>query len=271
LTVIPVRAEESDYLKTPFLLVLLLSASLMAGNLGVASEANPASTLDFQALELNILSPDGKQKIGSTHFRVARDRSAEVIKGETKYLDGEYDNEKERIVWGSGDSAPRLDAYEHWFFNADGSPRMVDRLDTKTAMASCASYTVDGMRVRTSRFDVARDTFAGSSSLMMVVRNLRRGIREIKFHAFACAPGPKILAVEASLPPRREQWSLYRGNLVRLDFHPDLGVLSLLVGPFIPKMDAWFNPDDNWNYVGGEFDRYFRGPHVVSVRVEQGN
>jgi hypothetical protein len=32
-------------------------------------------------------------------------------------------------------------------------------------------------------------------------------------------------------------------------------------------MDAWFDPNDNWNYVGGEFDRYFRGPHVVTVRV----
>jgi len=23
----------------------------------------------------------------------------------------------------------------------------------------------------------------------------------------------------------------------------------------------------NWNYVGGEFDRYFRGPHVLTVRI----
>jgi len=193
----------------------------MAGNVGGApSEAYPASAFDFQALELTILSPDGRQTIGSTNFTVARDHSAEVIKGETSYLDGEHDNESERIVWGSGDPAPRLDTYEHWFFNADGSPQMLDRLDTKTAIASCARYTVDGMRVRTSRFNVARDTFAGAFSLMMVVGDLRRGIREIKFHAFACAPGPRIFAVEASLPLRREQWSLYRGNLVRLDSAP---------------------------------------------------
>jgi hypothetical protein len=43
--------------------------------------------------------------------------------------------------------------------------------------------------------------------------------------------------------------------------------LNLLIAPFLPTMDAWFSPADNWNYVGGEFDRYFRGPHVLTVRV----
>jgi hypothetical protein len=48
---------------------------------------------------------------------------------------------------------------------------------------------------------------------------------------------------------------------------PDLGALNLLIAPFMPTMDAWFNPAENWNYVGGEFDRYFRGPHVLTVQV----
>jgi hypothetical protein len=33
-------------------------------------------------------------------------------------------------------------------------------------------------------------------------------------------------------------------------------------------MDAWFAPQGNWNYVGGEFDRFFRGPHVLQVRTD---
>jgi hypothetical protein len=52
---------------------------------------------------------------------------------------------------------------------------------------------------------------------------------------------------------------------------PDLGALNLLIAPFLPTMDAWFNPHDNWSYVGGEFDRYFRGPHVLTVRVPPAN
>jgi hypothetical protein len=102
---------------------------------------------------------------------------------------------------------------------------------------------------------------------MMVVGSLRQGIREIRFHAFACVPGPAIFSIEASLPDRSEHWPHYPGELVRLGMRPDLGALNFLLAPFIPRMDAWFNPNDDWNYVGGEFDRYFRGPHVLTVRV----
>ena len=78
-------------------------------------------------------------------------------------------------------------------------------------------------------------------------------------------PGPRIFSVGASLADRSEHWPLYPGDLVRLDMRPDLGPLNLILAPFMPTMDAWFNPTDDWNYVGGEFDRYFRGPHVLTV------
>ncbi|HEV2170896.1 MAG TPA: hypothetical protein VGR40_08105, partial [Candidatus Binatus sp.] len=80
-----------------------------------------------------------------------------------------------------------------------------------------------------------------------------------------------IFGVAASVSDRPEQWPLYRGSLVRLDMQPDLGALTLLVAPFLPKVNAWFDPHDDWNYVGGEFDRYFRGPHVLTVRIAPKN
>ena len=226
-----------------------------------------ANSGDLGALQLKILSPDGEQTIGSTRFMVVRDNSTEEIKGETRYLNGEHDSESERLYVGNPDFAPRLDTYEHSFFNADGTLHMVDTLDTKSGVATCTSYAAGSMRVRKSRLDVPADSFAGASELMMVVSSLRKGMREIKFHAFACVPGPEIFSVQASLPDRTEHWPLYPGDLVRLDMRPDLGALNLLLAPFLPKIDAWFNPNDNWNYVGGEFDRYFRGPHVLTVRV----
>jgi hypothetical protein len=106
---------------------------------------------------------------------------------------------------------------------------------------------------------------------MMVLDRLRQGVHQIKFHAFACVPGPTIFAVVASLRDRPERWPPYPGDLVRLDMKPDLGALNELIEPFLPTTDAWFNPADNWNYVGGEFDRYFRGPHVLSVRIPPPN
>jgi hypothetical protein len=164
-------------------------------------------------------------------------------------------------------SAPRLETYEHSFFNADGTIHMVDALDAKSGLASCTSYSDGGKKVRKSQLAVPADSFAGASELMMVVASLRRGVHEITFHAFACVPWPELFTVEASLPNQSEHWPLYPGSLIRLDMRPDLGALNFILAPFMPTMDAWFDPNDNWNYVGGEFDRYFRGPHVLTVRV----
>ena len=257
----------SSVLKSTLLIVFSLAASMAVSRNAVALAANPTSAFDFRTIELKILSPDGKQTIGSTRFIVSRGNSTEEIKVETRYMDGEHDSESERLYVGSPDATPRLDSYEHSFFNADGTLRMVDTLDTKSGRASCTSYSAGQINARKSQLEVPADSFAGASELMMVVGSLRRGIREIRFHAFACVPGPRIFSVEASLPDRSEHWSLYPGNLVRLEMQPDLGLLNILLAPFMPKMDAWFNPNDNWNYVGGEFDRYFRGPHVLTVQV----
>lgn len=230
-----------------------------------------ANAFDFRALQLKVLSRDGKDTIGTTRFTVSRDDASEEIKGETRYTDGEHDNESERLSVSNADSLPRLEAYEHSFYNANGTIQMVDTLDAKTGLASCTTYSGGEGNARRSQLEVPADSFAGASELMMVVASLRRGIREIKFHAFACVPGPRIFAVEASLPDRSEHWPFYPGDLIRLDMRPDLGALNFILAPFMPTMDAWFDPGENWNYVGGEFDRYFRGPHVLTVRVPAAN
>jgi hypothetical protein len=257
----------SRILKTALLAVFSIAAGAAVWGNAAAFETNSSGAFDLGALELKVLSPDRKQTIGFTRFKVLRDSSSEEVKGETRYLNGEHDNENERLYLGNPDSTPRLDTYEHWFFNADGTLHMIDALDTKSGLASCTSYSADKAKVHKSQLEVPSDSFAGASELMMVVASLRHGIREIKFHAFACVPGPEIFSVESSLPDRSEYWPLYPGDLVRLDMRLDLGALNLLIAPFMPTMDAWFNPRDNWNYVGGEFDRYYRGPHVLTLRV----
>lgn len=247
-------------------MVFMLAAGAAGWTKAAAQEPNPAA-FDFRALQLKILSPDTRQTIGSTRFMVSNEGSAEVVTGESTYLDGERDSESERLSVASPGSAPKLETYDHSFFNADGTLHMVDTLDTKSGLASCTRYTDGGKKVRKSQLDVPADSFAGASELMIVVANLRHGVHEITFHAFACVPWPELFTVEASLPNRSEHWPLYPGSLIRLDMRPDLGALNFILAPFMPAMDAWFDPNDNWNYVGGEFDRYFRGPHVLTVRV----
>ena len=256
-----------DFLKTALLAALSLIAFAAVSANAAALNAASAADSDLNHLQFNILSPDGKRTIGSTRFTVLRNNSTEEIKGETRYLDGDRDIEDERLDLDGTRSTLKLDSYEHSFFNADGTLHMVDALNTKSGAASCTSYTSSSKKVRKSQLDVPADSFAGASGLIMMVASLRHGSREIRFHAFACAPGPELFSVKASLPVRPERWPFYSGNLFRLDMRPDLGALNWLIAPFIPTMDAWFNPSDNWNYVGGEFDRYFRGPHVLTVRV----
>jgi hypothetical protein len=247
--------------------VSAITACIAFWSNAVALEGGPGGDSDLGGRQFKILSADGKQTIGSTSFTVLRHDSTEEIKGETRYLNGERDSEDIRLHLTGPASTPSLETYEHSFFKADGSILMLDTLDAKSGDASCTSYWSGAMKVRKSRLEVPADSFAGASSLMMVGESLRRGIRQIKFHAFACVPGPEIFGVDTSVPDRPERWPLYSGDLIRLDMRPDLGALNLLLAPFMPTMDAWFNPAENWDYVGGEFDRYFRGPHVLTVQV----
>ena len=174
------------------------------------------------------------RQIGSTRFTISSDRSSETIKGETRYLDGQHDNEEERIQLVNG--ALRLEKYEHSFFGADGTTTMVDKLDTESRLATCSRRADGVMKVRTSEFDFPADTFGGGSQLLFVMAKLREGSRKIDFHGFACIPGPRVFHVAASVPERAERWPFYRGDLIRLDLRPDLGAgLNLVIAPFLPK------------------------------------
>jgi len=65
----------------------------------------------------------------------------------------------------------------------------------------------------------------------------------------------------------RSTWSMYPGNLGKAEIEADLGWFDVIVSPFLPKMYAWFDSSDNWRFVGGLIDRYYRGPRVLMVRV----
>ena len=248
------------------LFVFSFAASITVWQIALASDSTRTNVPNVQTLELKVLGADGRQTIGTTRFTVSSDRWSETIKGETRYLDGQHDNEEERIQLVNG--TLKLEKYEHSFFGADGATIMVDKLDTESRIATCSRRADGIMKVRTSEFDFPADTFGGGSQLLFVMAKLREGPRKIDFHGFACIPGPRVFHVAASVPERAERWPFYRGDLIRLDLRPDLGAgLNLVIAPLLPKTEAWFDPHDNWQYVGGEFNRYFGGPHVLQVLV----
>ena len=244
-------------------LSLLIGLPYSAAAHGTAS----ATASDFSATDLTIFSADGKQLIGHAQYTIRPSDDTELLRGESKYFDGEYDIEVERLKPGESGQAPVLISYEQSFFNADQSPQRVSSLDVESGTASCKTYVEGRLEDRRSNLTVPADTYAGATQILLVVIRLRQGADHIEFHSFNCIPGPKIIATEASMGIDRVKWSMYPGELVKLEIQPDFGWLGLLVAPFIQKMYAWFDPSDNWNYVGGLYDRFYEGPHILTVRA----
>ena len=259
------------------LCVLALLDALMAPILTSAGASNALepsvdpefeSAFDFLPTDVTIFSPHEGQVIGHGRYRVTETDGIEVIQGENEYLDGRNDRELERVKLGAPEEARILLSAEHSFFHADGSPQVVDRLDTKAGTASCTEYVNGAAQVRRSTLTVPPDTYAGAAQLMLVVARLRQGqLERIRFHAFNCVPGPKIVPVEASVVTKRERWPMYPGELARIEIEPDLGWVGILIASFLPRVEVWFDPSDRWNYVGAMFDRFYKGDHILTVRT----
>ena len=118
----------------------LLAAISLVSFIAISSLTS-AGGFDTGGLQFKILSSDGKATIGYTRFTVLQKDSTEEVKGETSYVDGERDTEDELLDVAAPTYTPRLETYKHSFFNADGTLSMVDTLDAKSGVASCASYT----------------------------------------------------------------------------------------------------------------------------------
>ena len=260
------RAIENNFPTLLMVLICGLLTSFAVRNRIVwADEHDPA--FDFLATNLTIFDPADGRVIGHGRYSSSRSEGNNLIRGENKYLDGARDLELDYLKPGVAGDAPTLVRHEYSSFNADGSPQFVESFDPTSGTASCAE-TVNGIRqAYQGTLEVPSDTYAGATQLMLIVARLRQGERgKIKFHSFNCAPSPKILPISVVVPEGREEWSMYPGKLVKLELQPDFGWLNILLAPFLPKLYFWFDPDGNWNYVGGLFDRYYKGPHILTVR-----
>lgn len=259
-----------DSLRVLSLLVALVAPVFTGAGSSNALEpaVEPESAFDFLPTEITIFDPDDRRVIGHGRYSVTETDGTEVVQGENVYLDGRRDWELERLKLGAPEEARVLLRAEHSYLDVDGSLRLVDRLDSRTGAASCTEYVAGAARVRRSTLEVPADTYSGVTQLMQVVARLRQGQRErIRLHSFHCLPGPKIILIDASVMAKRERWTMYPGELARIEIRPDLGWVGVLIAPFIPKMEVWFDPADRWNYVGATFDRFYKGEHILTVRT----
>lgn len=246
------------------LALLLVIASLGGAWTAVAAPAQ--GTLDFDAADFKILNPTAKRVIGHAHYAVEHLGDADLVRGESRYLSGESDAEVDKLELASPGAVPNLVTFEHAFFNADGSPLLVAKADLKSGDASCIHYNRGQAETLTASLDFPPDTYAGASLLIPIEYRLRDNRdHPIRLHAYSCVPGPRLLAIEVR-PKSGARWALFAGDVVGVDVRPMLGWWDVLLAPFIPRIRAWFDPADRFSYLGGQVQRFYRGPWVELSR-----
>jgi len=242
--------------------MLLDAALLILGRPPVPAAAMPR----LGVLNFKVLNQDGTELIGYSHYELSRGADNLLIgSGQAHFNDGEYDVEYDTLAV-RPDEAPGMLTLDHKFYNADGSMQREIAADFRTGQASCTRYLKGVAQTDTANLNFTPDSYGGSAVVLPLEQSLAEGSSEpIKLQALNCTPKPRLIAVKAQVrEPSR--WSHYPGETVEVDVKPDLGWLDAVLAPFLPQLRAWFDPSDNWTLAGGEFSRYFRGPHIMLVR-----
>jgi len=247
----------------PFQLAILLFTVA-----GVVSRATAQTWYNFEPTDLTIYSADGSHIVGHSHYEISGVDGGAEIRGEARYLDGESDVERDRIEFNTPDERPRLARFSHIFFLSNGELRMQTEADIKSGIGTCNRYEDRGTGIVSEQMVFPPDTYAGVTTLIPLEYALRSGHDTgIKFHAFSCAPKPRIFELDASVDSSQDKRTLHEGNLVRIRVRPNFGWFTVLAMPFLPRFYEWFDPSQGFRYMGGTTERYYKGPSVDLVRM----
>jgi hypothetical protein len=257
------KAKNAVVFRARSLIAGLLACCWLLATKGYGAEQDFPVDADF-----NILSADGARVIGHTHYSVKPEGTGrELIHGESHYLSGEYDIERNQVQTRGPDELAVLEAYEHAFFNADGSLARMSKANFRSGDALCATYEKADIQEYRATLSFPSDTYAGAALVIPLQHHLNESSKgPVVVHDFNCIPEPKVLNVEV-YPKSFAPWLSYHGNLLEMEITPDFGWLNFMVAPFVPKMHAWFDPSGAWQFIGGEFTRYYKGPQIILARV----
>src|ERR1700730_14757140 len=74
----------------------LAAAEALAISSGVHNAA-AQSVFKLSATDVTIMAPDSEQIIGQGHYKLSHVDALDVVEGENKYLNGEYDREEQSV------------------------------------------------------------------------------------------------------------------------------------------------------------------------------
>ncbi|MGC2304343.1 MAG: hypothetical protein WA447_13590 [Candidatus Binatus sp.] len=235
-----------------------------------AASARPAlsaEALSFPTTNFSIVTPDTGVAIGQARYRVESTRGGAVLRGENGYFDGQTDVEIAHIEVASN-GQPKLKEFDHTFYNVDKSILRRAHVDVKSGAGTCIDNSAGQKSEQSEVLGIPEDTWAGASIVIPIRNFLRAGDRGISrpLHVFSCAPGPKIFAISVNMDPGNAVWTNYGAEAMRVEVRPDLGLLNMIVAAFVPKLHAWFDPNDGMTFVGDEAARFYKGPPIMLVK-----
>lgn len=248
-----------------FIGTLLVAAALAMVS---ARRAYCVETPNFPPTTFDILSVATGKLVGHGRYTLERAAGGFLLRGDNRYLSGEYDLEEDRMVTSSERQLPVLTSFRHSFYRSDGTLFMEGRMDAESGVGTCSVTTGGKLSPKSERFQFPSDTYAGVSILVPIQDFLRRGEGSgiMKMHVFTCAPGPRLASVEVTPQPTPVTWPHYPGALIETDIKADFGFWTFVIQPFLPKLGAWFDPSSRWLLVGAQLERHYRGEKIILVR-----
>jgi hypothetical protein len=240
----------------------------VAMTMACARPALSAEPFSFPPTNFEILKPDTGVAMGRARYRVEPIRDGGVLRGENGYFDGQTDVETSRIEIVGDGGKPKLTEFDHTYYNPDKSILKRSHVDLKTGAATCIDNSAGQKSVQSDVLTIPDDTWAGASIVIPIQNFLRAGDKGISrpLHAFSCAPSPKIFAISVNIDPGNAVWTTYGAEAIRVEVRPDFGLLNLVIAPFVPKLHAWFDPNERLAFIGDEAARYYKGDPIMLVK-----
>lgn len=249
--------------RTPIVAVFAVVVTIVC-----ARPALSAEVLSFPPTSFAILKPDTEVAIGSAHYRVEGVPGGGILRGENGYFDGQTDVETAHIETAGDGGKPKLTEFDHTYYNPDKSILRRSHVDLKSGAATCIDNSAGQKSEQSDVLTIPDDTWAGASIVIPIQNFLRAGDKGISrpLHAFSCAPSPKIFAISVNIDPGNAVWTTYGAEAIRVEVRPDFGLLNLVIAPFVPKLHAWFDPNERLAFVGDEAARYYKGDPIMLVK-----
>ncbi|HVN90303.1 MAG TPA: hypothetical protein VMT61_10865 [Candidatus Binataceae bacterium] len=247
------------------LIAVILTAAIVLMLLGAG--VAKAASIDFAGDDFMILDAKTGDQIGNVHYAVSSPATGhQEVTSFARYNDGTYDVERDDFDTTKGGDLPVMFDYEHTFYKSNGTVFLLIKADFRDGDAVCASYADGEPHALKETLNFPSSTYVGAAMMLPMRQALRQSISNpIELYDFVCIPGPKLIKVEIQ-PEPPGTWNHYPGDLVRTNIKPDFGIFSFAVDLFVPDMYAWFNPSNGYNFVGGKFARYYKGPEIILAR-----